>query len=82
MKSTGIVRNIDELGRIVIPKEIRKKLGIENGDPIEIFVEGETVLLSKYRPVCHFCGKSEGVTEFKGKAICGECANEIKETFN
>ena len=79
MKSTGIVRNIDELGRIVIPKEIRKKLGIEKNDPVEICVDGETVILSKYRPVCHFCGKSENVREFKGKVICDCCVAELKE---
>lgn len=78
MKSTGIVRNIDELGRIVIPKEIRKKLGIEKNDPVEIFVDGETVILSKYRPVCHFCGKTENVSDFKGKAICDDCIAELK----
>lgn len=78
MKSTGIVRNIDELGRIVIPKEIRKKLGIEKNDPVEIFVDGETVILSKYHPVCHFCGKTENISDFKGKTICGDCIAELK----
>ena len=78
MKSTGIVRNIDELGRIVVPKELRKKLGIANTDPVEIYVEGEKIILTKYLPVCHFCGSDESVTEFKEKSICRECIKAIK----
>ena len=77
MKSTGIVRNIDELGRIVIPKEIRKKLGIANTDPVEIYIEGERIILTKYRPVCHFCGDTVGTLEYKGKVICRACIAEL-----
>ena len=77
MKSTGIVRHIDELGRVVVPKEIRKKLGIANTDPVEIFTEGDRIILTKYSPVCHFCGKKEGLTEFKEKNICADCISEI-----
>lgn len=78
MKSTGIVRNIDELGRVVIPKEIRKKMDINDGDPMEIFVEGEKILISKYVPNCSFCGGEDGISEFKGKKICRSCLEEIK----
>ena len=78
MKSTGIVRHIDELGRIVVPKDIRKKLGISNTDPVEIFTEGDRIILTKYSPVCHFCGSSVGLVEFKEKNICAECISEIK----
>ncbi len=78
MKSTGIIRNIDELGRIVVPKEIRKKLGIDKCDPVEIYVEGDKIVLMKYAPVCHFCGNTNGITEFKGKKICSACISEIK----
>ena len=78
MKETGIVRNIDELGRLVVPKEMRKKLGIANTDPVEFFVEEDKIILKKYLPVCHFCGASEGIKEFKGKNICRECIAEIK----
>ncbi len=78
MKSTGIIRNIDELGRIVVPKEIRKKLGIEKNDPVEIYVEGDKIILMKYSPVCHFCGSAEDVQDFKGKKICSHCIDEIK----
>ena len=77
MKSTGIVRNIDELGRIVIPKEIRKKLGIANNDPVEIYVDGEKILLMKYHPACHFCGSTEDIFDFKGKVVCSACAGEL-----
>lgn len=77
MKSTGIVRNIDELGRVVVPKEIRKKLGIANTDPVEIYVEGEKIILTKYRPVCHFCGSAEDLTEFHAKQICHACINSL-----
>jgi transcriptional pleiotropic regulator of transition state genes len=78
MKSTGIVRNIDELGRIVVPKEIRKQLGISATDPVEIFTEGERIILMKYAPVCHFCGSAESLYEFKGKKICTSCIGEIQ----
>lgn len=78
MKSTGIVRHVDELGRIVIPKEMRKKMDIDNTDPVEIFVEGDKIILTKYCPACCFCGGEENVVEFKGKKICGACLTELK----
>ena len=78
MKSTGIVRNVDELGRIVIPKEMRKKMDIANSDPVEIYVEGDKIILTKYHPCCNFCGNEENVIEFKGKKICNACLEEIK----
>lgn len=77
MKSTGIVRNIDELGRVVVPKEIRQRMGIANTDPVEIYIEGDKIILTKYYPVCHFCGSSDGVTEFKSKKICRACISDI-----
>lgn len=79
MKSTGIIRNVDELGRIVVPKEIRKKLGIENTDPVEIYVEGDRIILTKYNSTCHFCGSSEAVSDFKAKKICAACIKSLKE---
>ena len=78
MKATGIVRHIDELGRIVVPKEIRKKLGIANTDPVEIYVEGDKIILTKFHPACHFCGSTENVTDFKSKKICASCIADIK----
>ncbi|MBQ7387565.1 MAG: AbrB/MazE/SpoVT family DNA-binding domain-containing protein [Clostridia bacterium] len=77
MKSTGIVRNIDELGRIVVPKEIRRKLGIANTDPVEIYVDGDKIILTKYLPVCHFCSGSENIIEYRGKQICKSCIDEL-----
>ena len=73
MKSTGIIRHIDELGRMVVPKELRKKLDIADGDPVEIFSDGDRIVLMKYQPNCHFCGSDENLVEFKGKKICSEC---------
>ena len=78
MKSTGIIRNVDELGRIVIPKEMRKKMDIANSDPVEIYVEGNKIILTKYHPSCSFCGGENDVLEFKGKKICSLCRDELK----
>ena len=79
MKSTGIVRNIDDLGRIVVPKEMRKKMDIANSDPVEIYVDGDKIILTKYQPSCNFCGSEDEVIEFKGKKICSACLEEIKK---
>ncbi|HHV38236.1 MAG TPA: AbrB/MazE/SpoVT family DNA-binding domain-containing protein [Tepidimicrobium sp.] len=78
MKSTGIVRKVDELGRIVIPIELRRNLNIEIRDALEIFVEGENIILKKYAPACIFCGQAKGVETFKGKNICPTCRQELK----
>ena len=77
MKSTGMTRPIDQLGRIVIPKELRRTLDIEVGDPLEIFVDGEEVILRKYKPGCVFCGNVKYVVEFKGKKVCTNCIKDI-----
>lgn len=81
MKSTGIVRNVDELGRIVIPKEMRRNMDIASGDPIEIYVDEEKIILTKYAPNCYFCGSNDQVVEFKGKRICKSCLDQIKAGF-
>lgn len=78
MKANGIVRHIDELGRIVVPKELRKKLGISACDPVEISSEGDRIIITKYSPVCHFCGSTENISVFKEKNICERCISEIK----
>lgn len=78
MKANGIVRHIDELGRIVVPKELRKKLGISACDPVEISSEGDRIIITKYSPVCHFCGSTENISVFKEKSICERCISEIK----
>ena len=81
MKSTGIVRNVDELGRIVIPKEMRTKMDITSSDPIEIYVEGDKIILTKFQHLCAFCGSSTELCDFKGKKICASCLSEIKESI-
>ena len=78
MKATGIVRNVDELGRIVVPKEMRTKMDIRCGDPVEIFVEEDKIVLRKFAPNCHFCGASDELTQFKGKKLCKACLSELK----
>ncbi len=77
MKSTGIVRKLDELGRIVIPKELRKKFDIKEKDGLEIYVEDDKIILKKYEPSCIFCQNADNIIEFKGRNICPECAKEI-----
>ncbi len=73
MTSTGIVRKIDELGRIVLPSEIRQTLDLQVRDAMEIFTDGERIVLQKYRPGCLFCGGLEGLKSFEGKHICPAC---------
>ncbi len=77
LKSTGIVRKVDELGRVVIPIELRRTLGISEKDALEIYVDGERIILKKYEPACIFCSNAEKVTHFKGKIICSECLTEM-----
>lgn len=79
MKSTGIVRKVDELGRVVIPIELRKTMHIEERDSLEIYVDGERIILKKYEPACTFCGGAEGVVKFRGKNICRSCLEQLKE---
>lgn len=77
MKSIGIVRKIDELGRIVLPKELRGTLKIEHKDPVEIFVEGESIILKKYEPSCIFCGNASGIVTYMDKRICRNCLDRL-----
>lgn len=77
MKATGFVKRIDELGRIVIPKDIRRALGVSNGEELQFFLDGDTVALKKFGNVCAFCGNGEELVEFKGKFICESCKKEL-----
>ena len=79
MKATGIVRKLDTLGRIVIPMELRRTFELEIGDPIEIFVEGNGIVLRKYQPACIFCNDATDIVSVRGKNICRKCLDEIKE---
>ncbi len=79
MKATGIVRKVDELGRIVLPIELRRTLGIQIKDPIEIYVDGDYILLKKYEPACVFCGNAKDVVRVHDKNVCADCIKELKE---
>ncbi len=79
MKSTGIVRKIDELGRIVLPMEIRKMMDINIKDPIEIYTDEDKIVLAKYHPACLFCNNTENVVFFGGKRICRACIEKLNE---
>ena len=70
MKSTGIVRKVDELGRIVLPIELRRTLDIEKKDSMEIYIEGDTVILRKYQPACVFCDSAKDIVSFRGRNVC------------
>ena len=80
MKSTGIVRRVDELGRIVLPVELRRTLNIAEKDSLEIYVDGTSIVLKKYHPACIFCNSARNITVFKGKNICARCLKELNKT--
>lgn len=79
MKETGIVRKVDELGRIVLPIELRRTLDIAEKDALEIYVDDDTIMLKKYAPSCVFCGNTKSVTKYKEKNICSTCLQALKE---
>lgn len=78
MKSTGIVRKVDELGRIVLPIELRRTLDIAEKDALEIYVEGDKIILRKDQNVCTFCDSTRELHEFKGRFICADCLAKLK----
>jgi transcriptional pleiotropic regulator of transition state genes len=78
LKATGIVRKLDELGRVVIPAEIRRTMGMKDRQELEIYVEGDRILLGKHEASCTFCGSAEGIQEFKGRHVCQACRGEMK----
>jgi transcriptional pleiotropic regulator of transition state genes len=82
MKATGIVRKVDELGRIVIPIELRRTMGIDIKDPLEIFVDGEKIILRKYEPTCIFSGSAENLINFKGKMVSKDVLDELISRFD
>ena len=82
MKATGIVRNLDQLGRLVIPKETRKVFDLNEGDPVEIFTDGDKIILKKYNPGCHCCGSMDHLTEVLGLKICPKCLKEFKKAID
>ena len=80
LKSTGIVRKVDDLGRVVLPIELRRTLDISEKDSLEIFVDGDSVVLKKYEPACIFCGNAREVQTYKGRNICPDCLEELKKS--
>ncbi len=81
MKSTGIVRQVDELGRIVLPKELRKTMDIDKkGDAVEIFTDEDKIILKKYQPCCVFCGNADDMTFYKGKLVCHDCIESLNRS--
>lgn len=79
IKSTGIVRKVDELGRVVLPIELRNKLGIQEKDPLEIYVDGSSIILKKYESNCIFCGGSKDLIEYNDKLVCKKCIEKINK---
>ena len=79
MKSTGIIRRVDELGRVVIPMELRNNFKIAEKDQIEIFVDGSNIVLKKFEPNCTFCGNTKKLADYKGKLICTKCLEQINK---
>ena len=77
MKSTGIVRRVDKLGRVVIPIELRRTMNIEIKDALELFVDGNSIVLKKYLPACVFCGNADDIAAFHGLNVCKKCRAEI-----
>ena len=78
MKATGIVRKVDELGRVVLPIELRRTLDIEVKDPLEIYVSEDSIILKKYQPSCVFCSNAGNVISYRGKNVCAACLEGLK----
>ncbi|HHV72595.1 MAG TPA: AbrB/MazE/SpoVT family DNA-binding domain-containing protein [Clostridia bacterium] len=79
MKSTGIVRKVDDLGRVVIPIELRRTLNIEEKDALEIYVDNDKIILKKYEPACVFCGDADNIVNFRGKNVCVNCLKAMQD---
>lgn len=77
IKATGIVRKLDELGRVVLPIELRRTMGLGEGDPMEVFTQGDTIVLRRYEPLCVFCGSGGEMVQHRGKRICRGCLGAI-----
>ncbi len=81
MKSTGIVRKVDELGRIVLPIELRRTLDIAERDSLEIYVDNDSIILRKYQPACIFCDNARDVIAYKNKNVCKSCIKALEENI-
>lgn len=81
MKSTGFVKKIDELGRILIPKELRSSMELDTKDALEMFVDGDRIVLQKYQPACIFCNNADEILFFEGRRICASCLSKLKSQY-
>ena len=81
MKATGIIRRVDDLGRIVLPKELRQTMGIRTGDPMEIYTDADNIILRKYAPGCAFCGSVNDIRYIHGTPVCNICANNMQMRY-
>ena len=77
VRRTGVARKVDQLGRVVLPAEVRRHFGITPGDLIEIAVDSDAILLTKVENRCVFCGETASLSEFSGKLVCGECVSRL-----
>ena len=82
MKAVGVVRKVDQLGRIVLPKSLRKRYQMNEGDPVEILVQGDHIILERYKPKCVFCSNQENVVEYSDRFICSACMTEMQQFVN
>lgn len=82
MKPVGVVRKVDQLGRIVLPKSLRKRYQMNEGDPVEILVQGDHIILERYKPKCVFCSNQENVVEYSDRFICSACMTEMQQFVN
>ncbi len=79
MRPTGIVRKVDDLGRIVLPIELRRTLDIAERDELEIYLDDDKVVMRKYEPSCVFCASTRNLTQYRGKSVCGQCIQAMKK---
>ncbi len=81
MKATGIVRKVDELGRITLPRELRRTFDLREKDPVEIYTDGKGIILRKYAPGCAFCGRANDIRYIHGTPVCGACAYNMQVMY-
>ena len=81
MKATGIIRRVDDLGRIVLPKELRQTMCIRAGNPMEIYTDADNIILRKYAPGCAFCGSVNDIRYIHGTPVCDICANNMQMLY-
>lgn len=81
MKATGIVRRVDDLAGIVLPKDLRQTMGIRTGDPMEIYTDADSISMRKYAPGCAFCGSVNGIRYIHGTPVCNICANNMQMLY-